>query len=53
MHYDDTLQIKSATGLSNLEDIIAHYQGRGAKNQQLHALAEDLRQRIEVRQQHH
>jgi hypothetical protein len=41
-------QIKNATGLSNSEDIIAHYQGRANKNQQLHALAEELRQRIEV-----
>eukprot|EP00953_Heterococcus_sp_UTEX-ZZ885_P004487 2931-Heterococcus_DN1.PRE.2 len=40
--------IKNATGLSNLEDIIAHYQGRANKNQQLHALAEELRQRIEM-----
>lgn len=40
-------QIKNVTGLSEVSEIISLYLARSIKNQQLHAQAEELRQRIE------
>ncbi|CAM9265222.1 unnamed protein product [Phaeothamnion confervicola] len=50
-------QIRNATGLADADDIIARYLSRAQKNQQLHVMAEDIRQRIDLLrredQQHH
>jgi hypothetical protein len=40
-------EIKSATGLANVHDIISRFRSKSVKNQQLHQMAEELRQRIE------
>eukprot|EP00752_Nemacystus_decipiens_P014297 g12717.t1 len=52
---EDTFQqIKNTTGLSDVDDIIDRYQMRAGKNQQLHLMAEEIRQRIEsLRKENH
>ncbi|CAM9811109.1 unnamed protein product, partial [Chrysoparadoxa australica] len=45
---DKFQEIKNATGLSEVDDIINRYQSRAAKNQQLHLMAEEIRQRSEL-----
>lgn len=40
-------QIKNVTGLSDVDAIVAKFLGRAAKNEQLEALAEEVRGRIE------
>ncbi|CAN0388230.1 unnamed protein product, partial [Discosporangium mesarthrocarpum] len=41
-------QIKNTTGLSDVDEIIDRYLMRAGKNQQLHLMAEEIRQRIEA-----
>ncbi|CBN79110.1 Neurofilament triplet L protein, putative [Ectocarpus siliculosus] len=51
---DSFQQIKNTTGLAGVDDIIERYQMRAGKNQQLHLMAEEIRQRIEsLRKENH
>ncbi|CAM9292147.1 unnamed protein product [Scytosiphon promiscuus] len=51
---DSFQQIKNTTGLSDVDDIIDRYLMRAGKNQQLHLMAEEIRQRIEsLRKENH